>query len=177
MLDEPFGALDQFTREELWEIMQDLWIETQPTVLLVTHDLKEAAYLASRICVMQARPGRIIDDSAVPFARPRTIDDVLRARFRLADPAAARTHRCRPRRPGGRVMNEALRRRIAVDRPASSAFSWPGSCCAWLFHVSDIVLPRPSQILVDAVDRAFPRSGRTRCRRFTRRWSDLASAS
>src|ERR1700682_4509391 len=74
LLDEPFGALDQFTREELWEIMQNLWVEKRPTVLLVTHDLKEAAYLASRICVMQARPGRIVDDSVVPFARPRTID-------------------------------------------------------------------------------------------------------
>jgi NitT/TauT family transport system ATP-binding protein len=74
MLDEPFGALDQFTREELWAIMQDLWMARRPTVLLVTHDLKEAAYLANRICVMQARPGRIIDDSAVPFARPRVID-------------------------------------------------------------------------------------------------------
>ena len=73
LLDEPFGALDQFTREELWEIMQQLWIDKRPTVLLVTHDLKEAAYLASRICVMQARPGRIVDDSGVPFARPRTI--------------------------------------------------------------------------------------------------------
>lgn len=74
LLDEPFGALDQFTREELWEIMQNLWMETRPTVLLVTHDLKEASYLASRICVMQARPGRIIEDSAIDFARPRTID-------------------------------------------------------------------------------------------------------
>src|SRR5215510_2908032 len=73
MLDEPFGALDQFTREELWAIMQDLWITRRPTVLLVTHDLKEAAYLANRICVMQARPGRIIDDTKVPFPRPRTI--------------------------------------------------------------------------------------------------------
>jgi NitT/TauT family transport system ATP-binding protein len=74
MLDEPFGALDQFTREELWSIMQDLWISRKPTVLLVTHDLKEAAYLANRICVMQSRPGRIIDDTLVPFPRPRTIE-------------------------------------------------------------------------------------------------------
>jgi NitT/TauT family transport system ATP-binding protein len=73
MLDEPFGALDQFTREELWAIMQDLWMTRRPTVLLVTHDLKEAAYLANRICVMQARPGRIIEDSVVSFTRPRTI--------------------------------------------------------------------------------------------------------
>ncbi len=74
MLDEPFGALDQFTREELWAVMQDLWMTRKPTVVLVTHDLKEAAFLANRICVMQARPGRIIEDSTVPFARPRTVD-------------------------------------------------------------------------------------------------------
>jgi NitT/TauT family transport system ATP-binding protein len=73
MLDEPFGALDQFTREELWGVMQNLWLSRKPTVVLVTHDLKEAAYLANRICVMQARPGRIIDDNAVPFPRPRTV--------------------------------------------------------------------------------------------------------
>jgi NitT/TauT family transport system ATP-binding protein len=74
LLDEPFGALDQFTREELWGIMQDLWIAKKTTVLLVTHDLKEAAFLANRICVMSARPGRILTDEVVPFARPRTID-------------------------------------------------------------------------------------------------------
>jgi NitT/TauT family transport system ATP-binding protein len=74
MLDEPFGALDQFTREELWAVMQELWIKLKPTVLLVTHDLKEAGYLATRICVMRARPGQIVDDAEVPFPRPRTID-------------------------------------------------------------------------------------------------------
>lgn len=74
MLDEPFGALDQFTREELWGVMQDLWLVHRPTVILVTHDLKEAGFLANRICVMAPRPGRIIDDSIVPFARPRTVE-------------------------------------------------------------------------------------------------------
>lgn len=73
LLDEPFGALDQFTREELWAILQDLWLSHRPTVLLVTHDLREAGFLASRICVMSARPGRIIDDSPVGFARPRHV--------------------------------------------------------------------------------------------------------
>jgi NitT/TauT family transport system ATP-binding protein len=73
LLDEPFGALDQFTREELWGVLQSLWMNRKPTVLLVTHDLKEAGYLASRICVMSARPGRILEDSRVAFARPRTI--------------------------------------------------------------------------------------------------------
>ncbi len=73
LLDEPFGALDQFTREELWGILQNLWLESQPTVLLVTHDLREAAYLGTRICVMSPRPGKIIDDQKVHLPRPRTI--------------------------------------------------------------------------------------------------------
>ena len=81
LLDEPFGALDQFTREELWAILQDLWLTHRPTVLLVTHDLREAGFLASRICVMSARPGRIIDDSAVGFDRPRTIAMTFEADF------------------------------------------------------------------------------------------------
>jgi NitT/TauT family transport system ATP-binding protein len=73
LLDEPFGALDHFTREALWGTMQELWMQRRPTVLLVSHDLREAAYLATRICVMSARPGRIICDQDVCFARPRTI--------------------------------------------------------------------------------------------------------
>jgi NitT/TauT family transport system ATP-binding protein len=81
LLDEPFGALDQFTREELWAIMQDLWLSKKLTVLLVTHDLREAAYLANRICVMSARPGRILDDSPVDMPRPRTIDMTFQPDF------------------------------------------------------------------------------------------------
>jgi NitT/TauT family transport system ATP-binding protein len=101
LLDEPFGALDQFTREELWEIMQQLWIDKRPTVLLVTHDLKEAAYLATRICVMQARPGRIVDDSIVPFARPRTIDISFAPEF------VSLTQRLRERIVAARAVQEA----------------------------------------------------------------------
>ena len=74
MLDEPFAALDAFTREELWCVLRDLWAELGFTVILVTHDLREAAFLGSRICVMSARPGRILDDSPVTFARPRTVE-------------------------------------------------------------------------------------------------------
>jgi NitT/TauT family transport system ATP-binding protein len=81
LLDEPFGALDQFTREELWATMQELWLSKKLTVLLVTHDLREAAYLANRICVMSARPGRILDDSLVPLARPRSIDTTFSPEF------------------------------------------------------------------------------------------------
>lgn len=81
MLDEPFGALDQFTREELWAILQDLWMETKPTVFLVTHDLREAAFLASRILVMSARPGRVTEDREVDFPRPRTLETTFETEF------------------------------------------------------------------------------------------------
>jgi NitT/TauT family transport system ATP-binding protein len=74
LLDEPFGALDQFTREELWQILQDLYLDRRPTMLLVTHDLREAGYLATRVCVMSARPGRIISDRPVDIPQPRPID-------------------------------------------------------------------------------------------------------
>ncbi len=81
LLDEPFGALDQFTREELWVVLQDLWQVRRPTVLLVTHDLKEAGFLANRICVMSARPGRILADRDVTFKRPRTIANTFEPAF------------------------------------------------------------------------------------------------
>lgn len=73
MLDEPFGALDMFTREELWLAMQDIWLARRPTVILVTHDLREAAFLADRIFVMSARPGRMVAERKVDLPRPRTL--------------------------------------------------------------------------------------------------------
>ena len=81
LLDEPFGALDQFTREELWQIMQTLYLDKKPTVLLVTHDLREAGYLANRICVMSARPGRIISDEPVNIPQPRDIGMIYSPEF------------------------------------------------------------------------------------------------
>ena len=81
LLDEPFGALDQFTREELWQILQELYLDRKPTVLLVTHDLREAGFLARRICVMSARPGRIISDKAVTMPQPRDISVIYSPDF------------------------------------------------------------------------------------------------
>src|SRR6201984_855703 len=74
MLDEPFAALDMFTREELWVALQDVWLARQPTVILVTHDLREAVFLADRVLVMSARPGRIIAEQAIELQRPRRLD-------------------------------------------------------------------------------------------------------
>lgn len=73
MLDEPFAALDAFTREELWCVMRDLWQKLKFTVILVTHDLREAAFLADNIYVMSARPGRIVQVKPVDFPRPRDL--------------------------------------------------------------------------------------------------------
>jgi NitT/TauT family transport system ATP-binding protein len=81
LLDEPFGALDQFTREELWSILQQLWMAHRPTILLVTHDFREAVYLATRLCIMRPRPGRIIEQTLVPFARPRTLQMTYEPKF------------------------------------------------------------------------------------------------
>ncbi len=74
MLDEPFGALDSFTREELWCVIRDLHAAQDVTIVLVTHDLREAVFLADRIFVMSSRPGRITAEKTVPFARPRDLD-------------------------------------------------------------------------------------------------------
>ena len=74
LLDEPFAALDAFTREELWAVLQDLWLEQRFTVILVTHDLREAVYLADTVHVVSKRPGRIVESRQVDLPR---LDDRL----------------------------------------------------------------------------------------------------
>jgi NitT/TauT family transport system ATP-binding protein len=81
MLDEPFAALDIFTREDLWSVLQDVWMARKPTVILVTHDLREATFLADRVLVMSARPGRIIAERKVELARPRTLETTYQPEF------------------------------------------------------------------------------------------------
>ena len=81
MLDEPFGALDAFTREELWGVIRDLHQAKRFTVILVTHDLREAVYLADRVFVMSARPGRVLLERGVGFPRPRPIDVTYSSEF------------------------------------------------------------------------------------------------
>jgi NitT/TauT family transport system ATP-binding protein len=81
MLDEPFAALDAFTREELWGVLQNLWMEQKFTCVLVTHDLREAAYLADVIFVMSARPGRVVATHRVDVARPRRLDTTYQPKF------------------------------------------------------------------------------------------------
>jgi NitT/TauT family transport system ATP-binding protein len=81
MLDEPFGALDAFTREELWGVMQALWLEKRFTGVLVTHDLREAVYLADTVYVMSRRPGRIVLSRRIDIPRPRTLATTFEPHF------------------------------------------------------------------------------------------------
>ncbi len=74
MLDEPFGALDAFTREELWCVLRDLWEARPFTVVLVTHDLRESVFLADTVHVMSRRPGRIVHTRQVDIPRTRTLE-------------------------------------------------------------------------------------------------------
>jgi len=71
LLDEPFSALDAFTRTDLQDHLLDLWADSRPTLILVTHDVEEAIVLADRIIVMRPRPGRLFDEIANDLPRPR----------------------------------------------------------------------------------------------------------
>ena len=81
LLDEPFAALDAFTREELWDVLQELWLRKKFTVVLVTHDLREATFLSDVIYVMSARPGRIVNERSIKFPRPRTMQQTFTPDF------------------------------------------------------------------------------------------------
>ncbi|WP_457106204.1 ABC transporter ATP-binding protein [Methylobacterium sp. P5_C11] len=71
LLDEPFSALDAFTRRDLHAQLLDLWAESKPTILIVTHDVGEAVTLADRVVVMRPRPGRLDETVAIELPRPR----------------------------------------------------------------------------------------------------------
>ena len=73
-MDEPFGALDAFTRDEMNLLIQEIWMETRKTIVFVTHSISEAIFLADRVVVMSARPGRIASIYDIDIPRPRPVD-------------------------------------------------------------------------------------------------------
>jgi NitT/TauT family transport system ATP-binding protein len=74
LMDEPFGALDAFTRDEMNLLVEEIWLETQKTIVFITHNIAEAVFLSDRVYVMAARPGRLAKVFDIDFPRPRSLD-------------------------------------------------------------------------------------------------------
>lgn len=83
LMDEPFGALDAFTRDRLHAELEAIWSETRKTVLFVTHNVREAIALGDRVVVFAPRPGRIVREFRIDLPRPRSLEN-----HQLADIAA-----------------------------------------------------------------------------------------
>ena len=81
LLDEPFGALDAFTRDEMNLLLMRLWSETSKTIVFVTHNISEAIFLADRVVVMTTRPGRLARIFDIELPRPRTVDMTFTSEF------------------------------------------------------------------------------------------------
>ena len=146
MLDEPFAALDAFTREALWAIMQRLWIERGFTAVLITHDLREAVYLADEVIVMSARPRP--DRAPQPDRPPPSADSRNdlhrcfpgpRSRAARKDPDGAREH-----------MNARTVERLMPWAVTIGFFMIWEACCR-LFDIDVFILPAPSDIWVEGV--------------------------
>ncbi|MEA2524523.1 MAG: NitT/TauT family transport system ATP-binding protein [Thermomicrobiales bacterium] len=81
LMDEPFGALDAFTRDEMNLLIQKIWTETGKTIIFVTHNVTEAIFLADRVVVLTPRPGRLAHIFPIDLPRPRTIDQTFSSEF------------------------------------------------------------------------------------------------
>jgi sulfonate transport system ATP-binding protein len=114
LLDEPFSALDAFTRVDLQDHLLGLWADLKPTLVLVTHDVDEAIVLADRVVVMRPRPGRVADEIAIDLPRPR---DRQSAAFDFA------------KRRVMAALDRSLDRAVSVDDGETK--SAPGAAMWW----------------------------------------------
>jgi NitT/TauT family transport system ATP-binding protein len=110
LMDEPFSALDAISRDEMNELLLDLWQQFTKTALFVTHSIREAVLLADRVLVMTKRPATIVEDLAIPFARPRSIALGENRKFNEI------CRHLRERIEAGHDRPQALRRGTAIRR-------------------------------------------------------------
>jgi NitT/TauT family transport system ATP-binding protein len=107
LMDEPFAALDAQTREVMQAELLKIWTAAQKTVLFITHQIDEAVYLADRVAVMSARPGRVKGIFTIPFARPRALGVKREARFLEIEDAIGQVVDETPERIVSRTASEA----------------------------------------------------------------------
>ena len=131
LMDEPFGALDAMTRDLLHDELDRICAERQLTVMFVTHNVREAVRLGDRVVVLSSRPGRVIDEFAVPIEHPRRIDSAPvaelagritdRLREEMSRDAQLTRQVVRPTRSGWPGSRPRKQRR----RPTSASAAWP----------------------------------------------------
>ena len=156
LLDEPFGALDAFTREELWCTLRDLWSAQKFNVILVTHDLRESVFLADTVYVMSRSPGRFVVKREIGLAQTTRPGGDLHGRVHRHRARAARAHRCDAQsRNGGGAMNSKTTERWApVVTAAALLILWQLVCT--LFKIADFIFPSPITIVQAMIEFAGP---------------------
>ncbi len=133
LMDEPFGALDAFTRDEMNLLIQKIWMETGKTIIFVTHNVTEAIFLADRVVVLTPRPGRLAHIFPIDLPRPRTIEqtfspDFIKLVLEIKDTIISAACMCDPtaRRSAATGLGNAV---IIGAEPRSEEFdSWRASC-------------------------------------------------
>jgi NitT/TauT family transport system ATP-binding protein len=110
LMDEPFGALDAFTRDEMNLLVEEIWLETRKTIVFITHNIAEAVFLSDRVYVMSARPGRLAKVFDISYPRPRSLEMMAtKELFDLVNEIKAEIeHRPASPAPPGRRQNAGV---------------------------------------------------------------------